>query len=590
MIANWTSDYGVFLRFLRPYRWRLLRILLLTAAVSILVMFPPLLTRAFIDRVVSLGERDLFLPLAVGMLALPLLISLANFVQNQGIAYVTQRFVCDLRVALYSHVLKMSPRFFGKNSTGLLVNRLMGDTGNVADMLSYQAIMTVSDLVCSVFAVVATFALNWRLALLIVAVISVFLVNYRLSIAAIRTFSRRYWRAFDRLSGGVQNRLAASLTVKSFGAEPREQTAFERQSAASIDLQWQAAYSGAIFWQKTALIQNIGRAVLYFLGCALVLRGEMSYGDVLAFTTYAMQLLGPAVRFSQLARRLQDVRIAAERILEIVNEKQEVADAPRAAAVGRLRGAVEFNHVDFDYDPASPVIRDFNLQVRPGETVALVGPTGCGKTTLMLLLMRFIDVGAGSLKLDGTEIREIGLKSLRAQFGIVLQDPLLFDVSVADNIRYARPRATPAEIEAAARAAEIHEFILTLPRQYQTVLGSEGLQLSVGQKQRLTIARAVLADSAILIMDEATSALDSESERAIQLALRHILRRRTAFIVAHRLSTIRNASRIVLMKKGRIVEMGAHAELMDRPGGLYRALYRQHLRTGIIEDEKLEEA
>jgi len=215
-----------------------------------------------------------------------------------------------------------------------------------------------------------------------------------------------------------------------------------------------------------------------------------------------------------------------------------------------------------------------------------VGPTGCGKSTLLLLLMRFYDITGGSLRLDGRDVRQYDLKSLRAQFGIVLQDPLLFNVSIADNIRYARPNAAPAEIEAAAEVAEIHDFIMTLPDQYRTVLGMEGLQFSVGQKQRLTIARAVLADPVIMIMDEATSALDSESEQAIQLAMQRVLRNRTSFIVAHRLSTIRNATRIVLMRDGRIVEIGNHAELMALPEGRYRALYNRHVIKGVIEDEK----
>lgn len=580
------SNFLTVLRFLSPYRWVLIRLLLLTVALSIMNMCTPLISRAFIDQVVSLNRQDLIGPLSFWRIALIVLVPVIAFVQTQGITYVGQRFVFDIRNALYSRMLDMSLRFYGKHSTGLLVNRLMGDTGMVANMLSAQTIGIVSDLVCAAFAITATFALNWRMASLIMVMVAVFVLNYRLNIGKIIAISRSYRQAYDRLSGGVQNRLAAGLAVKSFGTETREQGIFQEQSEISMDLIQQAGYSSNTFWQNTMLLQNMGQAALFFAGCALILRGDMTYGDVTAFTVYAMRLLWPAVRMSELARQIQDARIAVERILELYNEKPEVTEPPNAVPAGRLRGRVDFVNVDFGYDPAKAVIRNFDLRIQPGETIALVGPTGCGKSTLLLLLMRFYDVRGGSLQLDGRDIRQFDLKSLRSQFGIVLQEPLLFNISIADNIRYARPSATLAEIEAAAKVAEIHDFIMSLPDRYRTVLGSEGLQFSVGQKQRLTIARAVLVDPAIMIMDEATSSLDSESEQAIQLAMQRVLRNRTSFIVAHRLSTIRNASRIVLMREGRIVEIGNHDELMALPDGRYRALYNRHIHQGVMEDEK----
>lgn len=579
------SKFATFAVFLGPYRRNLLAVMGLTVVLSVLAMAPPLIIRAVVDRVITEGEGGLFLPLAVAMLAVPIVAAGMRFIQTIGIAYLGQRFVFDLRVALFDHLLRLSLRFFGKHSVGMLVNRLMGDSGTVQHMLTSQSISIVSDLICAAFAITATFTINWRLAVLLVLIVVVFVLNYRLNIARIRQATRGYQGALDRLSGGVQNRLVASLAVKSFGTERREHGQFLAQSEDSLGLVQQAMVASSTFTMNTNLIQGVGRSMIYFFGCAFVLKGDMSYGDVVAFTTYAMQLLVPAVNFSELARQIQNVGIAIDRLFELYGEPPEIVDGPEAKPIVRLAGQVDFDHVAFHYNAGTPVLEDFDLHIAAGETVALIGPTGCGKSTILSLIMRFYDVCGGALRLDGVDVRQVRLRSLRRQFGIVLQEPLLFSVSVADNIRYGRPGATLAEIEAAARVAEIHDFIVTLPRGYQTMLGSEGVDLSLGQKQRITIARAVVANPAILIMDEATSSLDSESERAIQAAMGRVLKGRTAFIVAHRLSTIRNADRIVLLDRGRIVEMGRHEELMALSGGRYRELYLTHMGRGTLDDE-----
>jgi len=573
--------------FLAPYRRQASVLVLLTVLLSILNMCTPLVSRAFIDQVVSLGRADMFFRLGLAQVFLVVVTPLAGMVQNVLMTGVGQRFIFDLRDFLYGHILGLSLRFFGRNSTGKLVNRIMGDTGTVARILSAQTFGIISDVVCCAFAVTATFALNWRMAMLLTFVVAAFVVNYLVNVKRIRQLSESYWRSHDVLSGGVQNRLVVGVAVKSFGTENREHGIFQDQSAVNMSLRESLGVAGFSFWQNTALVQNMGRALLFFLGCNMVLSGEMTYGDVTAFVAYAMQLLWPAVRFSELALQVQDVGIALRRIFEVTREKPEVVNASHGVKISGLRGKIDFEKVNFEYDSAHPVIRDFDLHVAAGETVAFVGPTGCGKSTLLLLLMRFYDVTGGSLRLDNADVRDYDLYSLRRQFGVVLQDPMLFGVSIADNIRYARPAAPQAEVEEAARIAEIHDFITTLPDKYGTVIGQEGLQMSTGQKQRLTIARAILGKPSVIIMDEATSALDSESERAIQIAMEKVLKNRTSFIVAHRLSTIRNSDRIVLLKDGRITEMGSHDELMGLAGGRYRALYEQHMGKEFLEDDKL---
>jgi ABC-type multidrug transport system fused ATPase/permease subunit len=309
----------------------------------------------------------------------------------------------------------------------------------------------------------------------------------------------------------------------------------------------------------------------------------MTYGDVTAFTAYAMQLLGPAVRFSQLISQLQQVSIATERLFEIFDEKPEVVNDPDPVVMP-IKGQVDFKHVQFYYEEGKPVINDFSIHVEPGQTVALIGPTGCGKSTILNLLLRFYDITGGELLIDGVNIKKLDLHSFRKQFGIVLQESLLFSVSIRENIRFSRPTATDEEIEAAAKVAEIHDFIMTLDKGYDTLVGDFGVELSVGQKQRINIARAICANPAILIMDEATSSLDSDSEQAIQKAMDRVLIGRTSFVVAHRLSTIKNSDQIILLDKGVIQEQGTHDQLMAIPNGRYHDLYTKHMGKGVIEE------
>ena len=573
------------LPFMRPFRRRILQLIFATGVISILAMLPPLFTRAVINDVIGERHTEILPGLIVLIFATPVLHAFVSFLQVLGIAYIGQKFVLDVRMHVYSHLLKLHIGFFGKYSTGKLINRLMGDSTTMQQILGANSIQVVSDLVCSLFAISATLYINWRLALPILIVVALFVVNFKLSITRIRKATRRWQNMNDRLSAGVQNRLVANLTVKTYAAENRENFHFDEQSEETTTHAHESWKASTTFSYNTQLLQEIGRVSIYFLGCAMVLDGSANYGDVTAFTTYAMQILWPAVRFSQLAEQLQNVRISTDRLFEILDQKPEIVSKPHALRLPRVRGQVDLDHISFAYIPGRPVIRDLDVHVKPGQTIALVGPTGCGKTTILSLIMRLYDVSAGTIRIDGHDIRDVALDSLRSQFGIVLQESLLFTVSIADNIRYARPDATMDEVVNAAKIAEIHEDILAIRNGYDAVIGDRDVQLSIGQKQRISIARAVLANPAIIIMDEATSSLDSESEKAIQRAMDRFLEGRTSFIVAHRLSTIRNADRIILLDGGVIAETGTHDELMAIPGGRYRELYEKHAGKGVITDE-----
>ncbi len=570
--------------FMTPYYTRLYALFGLTVFLSILAMLPPLVIRALVDKVFTAGQTELFFGLGVAMVTLPIVTAMCSYLQSISIVYLGQRFVFDIRKALYEHFLNLSLRFFSKYSVGKCVYRLMGDSGTVQQMLTGQSVGILSDLVCSTFALVATFSIDWRLAILLMLILLVFVLNYNLTIKPIIVASRASQVAYDRLSGGVQNRLVANMAVKTFGAEEREQDVFHEHSQASLDYGKAAGIAGNTFSMNVDLIHSLGYSILFFLGCGMILRGDLSYGDVTAFAAYAMQLLGPAVRFSQLINQLQQVSIATERLFEIFDEKPEVVNVPNPVRGKRITGKVDLNDVHFHYEEGKPVIKGVTIHVKPGQTVALIGPTGCGKSTILNLLLRFYDITGGELLIDDLDIHQYELHELRHQFGIVLQESLLFSISIKDNIRYSRPSASMEEIINAAKTAEIHDFIMTLKDGYDTLVGDYGVELSVGQKQRINIARAICADPAILIMDEATSSLDSDSELAIQHAMDKVLQGRTSFVVAHRLSTIKNSDQIILLDKGVIQEQGTHDELMAMPNGRYHDLYTKHMGKGVIEE------
>jgi ATP-binding cassette, subfamily B, bacterial MsbA len=579
------SVFQKILPFVRPFRLHLLIMLALTALLAVVSMIPPLLTRAIINTVIGERQTDMLPAIIFLFVVTGLLATVMGYFQVVGMAYIGQSFVMRVRNAVYTHMLYLSMSFFGRESTGKLVNRLMGDSSVLQQMLTVTSLQILSDLICAVFAITATFFINWRLAIPLYILVFLFRLNYKLKITNLRRLARSQRSAEDRVASGVQNRLVANLTVKTYGTEAREGGEFHQQSALSLDLARESQVATSTFWINTWLLRDVGYVVIFFLGCGMVLNGTASYGDVTAFLAYAMLLLWPAVRFSVLAEQIQNVKISAERLFDILDERPTIVNRPEARIINKVKGQVTLDRVSFEYIPGKQVLDNINLQVMPGESVALVGPTGCGKTTILSLLMRFYDLTDGAIRIDGADIRDFNLQSLRRHFGIVLQDSLLFTVSIADNIRYARPSATRRQVEFAARIAEIHQEILALPKGYDSIVGDRDVQLSVGQKQRLAIARAILADPAILIMDEATSALDTNSEQAIQIAMNRFLLGRTSFIVAHRLSTIRNASKIVLLDDGRIVECGAHAALMAIPNGRYRKLYETHAGAGMIADE-----
>lgn len=571
------------LAFLLPYKVQVVSAVVLTILLAGIAVVPPLITRALVDRVFTQRQTDQFLFLGFLFLAVPILSQLVTIVQKTLAVFVSIHLINDLRLDIYRHLLYLSLRFFNRTSPGKVVNRLMEDTWAVQIVCGSSSLTVISDLIIAASAAVVTWVINWRLALVLYAFIAIFVLNYRLRIQRIIRFSRLVRREDDLLNAGVQNRMGGDLAIKTFGTEEREHLAFHDQDVVSLDYGYSRDVANNTFWMNVSLINAIGTAFIYLLGCGMVLQGEMSYGDVMAFSGFAAQLLWPAVRFSQLVGKLQEAGVAAQRLFELLDEPLEIHDRSDAVPCQKLHGQVDFEEVHFHYEPGVEVIKGIDLHVKPGQTIAFIGATGCGKSTILNLIARFYDVTGGTLRLDGKDIRDYRVHDLRRQFGIVLQESHLFSTSIRENIAYGRIQATFEEVVQAAKAAEIHDFIQGLPKGYETVVGEDGLALSVGQKQRINIARAICADPAIMIMDEATSSLDSDSEAAIQRAMTRVLANRTSFVVAHRLSTIKNADQIILLDHGVIAEQGTHEELMAL-NGRYHELYTKHIGKGVLDD------
>ena len=580
--------FRAILPYLRPYVPFLIGALGLTIVLTVLALLPPLIMRALIDRVFTAGNWRLLIPLVGAHVLIPLMSGIISFFNTLIIAYTGRRLVFDVRTSMYRHLLRLSMKFHGDMSSGAVMSRLMSDVNMVQNLITGNTITLVTDIVSIVFAAVVTFTLNWKMALFLWLILPLYVVNYTVFVKRIRRSNIAFRRTMDRIAGSLQERISGTRRVRAFVREKDEMERFLEDTQQSLHHSMAGTVQSVSFSTTSRLIYGVGTTVLYITGVYFALKGQMTYGSVTAFMAYVGQIFGPTLRFTELANQLEQVMVSVDRIFEVLNTEPDIAEKPDAITLPRIRGHIRFDYVTFGYKPDEPVIRSVNLEIPSGRVVALVGHTGCGKTTLTALLMRLWDVQEGRILVDGHDVRDASLRSLRRQIGIVLQDPILFNTTIADNIRYGVPEATMDEVVAAAKAAEIHQMISNLPDGYHTELGGEsGIKLSVGEKQRIAIARAIITNPGILILDEATSSLDSESEALIQKALATVMQGRTSLVIAHRLSTIVEADLIVVMDNGEVIESGSHAELVAA-GGHYAALY--HQQHGLLKNARADQA
>jgi subfamily B ATP-binding cassette protein MsbA len=567
----------------RPYRWRLVGAVAAMAVYAAGDAAQAMLVKPIVDSTLRLGSGLTLM--AWEIIGVYVIKGIGSYVSSYVMVGVGQRVVMDIRNALYRHILGQSAAFFAQRTTGQLMSRIGNDVAQVQQAVSE----TIGDLAReSLTALVLAawlFHIDARLTLscLIVAPLIIYPL-VRLGWRVRRT-TRRSQEALEHLSHLSVEAFTGHRIVKAFGTEAHESDKFGRAAYSLFRTNMKVTAALSSLPPLMELIGGVGMAIALIYGARQVSTQQMTEGAFFSFMAALLLMYGPAKKLSRVNANLQQTIAASERIFEMLDTHTEVKERAGAPAMRPFQSVIEFHDVSFGYDDGhTHILKDVTLNVRAGQMVAIVGRSGAGKTTMVNLLPRFYDVTGGAILVDGVDVRDMTLKSLREQIGIVTQETVLFDDTIANNIAYGSPQSSPHAIEAAARAANAHEFVSALPQGYATMIGERGQRLSGGQRQRIAIARALLKNAPILVLDEATSALDSESEQLVQAALTNLMMNRTSFVIAHRLSTIRRADAIVVLDHGRIAEIGRHDELLARPEGTYATLYQMQL----LEGRKLE--
>lgn len=542
---------------------------------SVFGLMSPLLIRSIIDR--AIPDRDMYLLsfLALGMLASSLGAGLISVAQNYLSNLIGQGVMYDVRNQLYAHLQSLHLGFFVNSRAGETISRLNSDVAGIQNVVTGTFVNIIAQAITLTSTVFMIFYLSWPLAIVSVLILPLFIIPARRVGRIRQELTRETQQERADLTHILQETLSVGgyVLMKAFGREFSEREKFRDKNFSVMKLQVRQALVGRWYFMIVGLFGTLGPALVYWIGGALVLREAMTLGTVVAFVAYLARLYGPASSLASVHVEVTTSMALFERIFQYLDMDSAIVDRENPAAVEKARGKVEFRNVSFHYRPGYPVLKNVSFAANPGEMVALVGPSGAGKTTLTYLLPRFYDPISGSILFDGIDIRDVAMKSLRKQIGVVTQDSFVYHDSVRQNLLYANPLATDKEIERACKDAQFYDTVSAMPWGFDTVVGENGYRLSGGERQRLAIARVILADTRVVILDEATSSLDSVSEMLIQRALNPLLKDRTVIAVAHRLSTIRKANQILVLDHGGVVETGTHGELMEN-ASLYSQLYK----------------
>lgn len=566
------------LSYIKPYMHRLIFAMFCTIMAAAGNLYIPWIIKDMIDEVLADKNGTMLNWIAASIIAIFVVRGLFWYGQNYLMSYVGQSVIIDIRVAVFKKLQRLSVSFYDKNKTGTIMSYVTNDVNALQSAMVENTIEMITEGFILIGSVVAMIYLDWRLTLFTVCTFPVVLWFMEFFGKKIRKTGGRIQECTADITSVLQESVASARVIKSFVREDYEVDRFDVENRANFRANMKNAQLMATLTPVVELVAAIGVTMIIWYGGNNVINGTITAGSLVAFLTYAVNISNPIKRLTRVIGNIQKALAAAQRVFMIIDMPEEIAESRDAKQLPEVSGKVEFQNVSFAYDDKGNVITDLSFSVKPGEVIAIVGPSGAGKSTIANLLPRFYDVNKGDIKIDGHSVREVTLDSLREQVGIVPQETMLFNGSVYNNILYGRLDATKEEIEAAAKAANAHDFIMQLTDGYETKLGDRGVNLSGGQRQRIAIARAILKNPRILILDEATSALDTESERVVQEALDRLMVGRTSFVIAHRLSTVKNADKILVLEKGNLVESGTHDELLALDG-LYAHLYKIQYRN-----------
>lgn len=566
------------LSYIKPYMHRLIFAMFCTIMAAAGNLYIPWIIKDMIDEVLADKNGTMLNWIAASIIAIFVVRGLFWYGQNYLMSDVGQSVIIDIRAAVFKKLQRLSVSFYDKNKTGTIMSYVTNDVNALQSAMVENTIEMITEGFILIGSVVAMIYLDWRLTLFTVCTFPVILWFMEFFGKKIRKTGGRIQECTADITSVLQESVASARVIKSFVREDYEVDRFDVENRANFRANMKNAQLMATLTPVVELVAAIGVTMIIWYGGNNVINGTITAGSLVAFLTYAVNISNPIKRLTRVIGNIQKALAAAQRVFMIIDMPEEIAESRDAKQLPEVSGKVEFQNVSFAYDDKGNVITDLSFSVKPGEVIAIVGPSGAGKSTIANLLPRFYDVNKGDIKIDGHSVREVTLDSLREQVGIVPQETMLFNGSVYNNILYGRLDATKEEIEAAAKAANAHDFIMQLTDGYETKLGDRGVNLSGGQRQRIAIARAILKNPRILILDEATSALDTESERVVQEALDRLMVGRTSFVIAHRLSTVKNADKILVLEKGNLVESGTHDELLALDG-LYAHLYKIQYRN-----------